>query len=99
MVLGWGSTYGAIKTAVADLLAQGESVAHIHVNYMHPLPKNLGSLIRNYDKVLMPEMNNGQFIKIIRDKFLVDAQGLNKIKGLPFTATEIKQAVTDILTK
>ena len=99
LVLGWGSTYGAIKTAVADLLAQGESVAHIHVNYMHPLPKNLGSLIRNYDKVLMPEMNNGQFIKIIRDKFLVDAQGLNKIKGLPFTATEIKQAVTDILTK
>ncbi len=99
LVLGWGSTYGAIKTAVAELVAAGESVAHAHVNYMHPLPKNLGEIVRNYDQVLMPEMNNGQFIKIIRDKFLIDAKGLNKIKGLPFTATEIKEAVQSLLNK
>ncbi len=89
LVLGWGSTYGAIKSAVADLVKEGESVSHAHLRYVRPFPKNLGTIIKNFDKVLIPELNNGQLIKIIRDKFLVDAKGFNKIKGIPFTKTEM----------
>jgi 2-oxoglutarate ferredoxin oxidoreductase subunit alpha len=96
LVLGWGSTYGAIKTAVKEALEEGYDVAHAHVRYMHPLPKNLGEIVKSYDKVLMPEMNNGQFIKVIREKFLVDAVGLNKIKGMPFTAGEIKSRIIEM---
>ena len=73
------------------------SVSHAHVKYLNPLPKNLGELIKQFDKVIMPEMNNGQFIKIIREKFLVDAKGLNKIKGLPFATDEIVSKVKEEL--
>src|SRR5699024_9234239 len=72
LILGWGSTYGAIKSAVKDLVEEGASVAHAHLRYIRPFPKNLGEIIRNYEKVLIPELNNGQLIKIIRDEFLVD---------------------------
>lgn len=97
LVLGWGSTYGAIKSAVAELTEQGHEVAHIHLRYVRPFPKNLGSLLKGFDKVLMPELNNGQLIRIIRDQFLVDARGLNKIKGLPFTKKEIVDGVMEML--
>lgn len=97
LVIGWGSTYGAIKTAVKDLTAEGVEVSHAHIKYMNPLPKNLGEVIKNFDKVLIPEMNNGQLIKIIRDKYLVDAVGLNKIKGIPFTTIEIKEKIKEII--
>lgn len=97
LVLGWGSTYGAIKSAVAELTEQGHEVAHIHLRYVRPLPKNLGSLLKGFDKVLIPELNNGQLIRIIRDQFLVDARGLNKIKGLPFTKKEIVDGVMEML--
>jgi 2-oxoglutarate ferredoxin oxidoreductase subunit alpha len=96
LVIGWGSTYGAIKTAVKEAIAEGLEVSHVHVKYMHPLPKNLGSIIKNFDKILMPEMNNGQLIKIIRDKYLVDAIGLHKIKGMPFTTAEIKSKIIEM---
>ena len=89
LILGWGSTYGAIKSAVKDLVEEGASVAHAHLRYIRPFPKNLGEIIRNYEKVLIPELNNGQLIKIIRDEFLVDAKGLNKIMGVPFVKQEI----------
>jgi 2-oxoglutarate ferredoxin oxidoreductase subunit alpha len=89
LVLGWGSTYGAIKSAVADLLAEGKSVAHAHLRYIRPFPKNLGEILSNYEIVLVPELNNGQLIKIIRDQFLIDAKGYNKIKGVPITKTEL----------
>ena len=69
LVLGWGSTYGAIKSAVAELQAEGYSVSHAHLRYMRPFPKNLGSILRNFEQVLIPEINNGQLIKIIRDLF------------------------------
>ncbi len=97
LVLGWGSTYGSIKTAVKEAIAEGYDVAHAHVKYLNPFPKNLGEIIKNYEKVLIPEMNNGQLIKIIRDKYLVDAQGLNKIKGLPFTSVEIKEKIIELV--
>jgi 2-oxoglutarate ferredoxin oxidoreductase subunit alpha len=96
LVLGWGSTYGSIKTAVIDCIAKGIDVSHAHVKYMNPLPKNLGSLLKKFDKVLMPEMNNGQFSRIIRDKFLIDAIGFDKIKGAPFTAGELSKKIEEI---
>ncbi len=97
LVVGWGSTYGSIKTAVNDAIAEGYDVAHAHVKYLNPFPKNLGEMLKSYDQVLIPEMNNGQLVKIIRDKYFVDAKGLNKIQGMPFSALEIKEKIIDLL--
>jgi 2-oxoglutarate ferredoxin oxidoreductase subunit alpha len=97
LVLGWGSTYGVIKTAVAELLAEGHFVAHAHIRYMRPFPKNLGEMLGNYKKVLIPEINNGQLIKIIRDLYLVDAKGYNKIMGVPITKAELIEAIKEQL--
>ncbi len=97
LIIGWGSTYGSIKSAVTDLLEEGYSVAHAHIRYMRPFPKNLGDIIKNYDKVLIPEINNGQLIKIIRDVYFVDAIGYNKIMGIPITKTEMIMKVKEML--
>lgn len=97
LVLGWGSTYGAIKTAVADLLAEGASVAHAHLRYLRPFPRNLGDLLKNYETVLIPEINNGQLVKIIRDAYLVDAKAYNKIKGVPITKAEMVEEIRKYL--
>lgn len=97
LVLGWGSTYGAIKSAVAELVEEGEQVSHAQLRYVRPFPKNLGDLIKNFDKVLVPELNNGQLVKIIRDQYLVDAKGLNKIMGVPFTKIEIVEEIKKML--
>jgi 2-oxoglutarate ferredoxin oxidoreductase subunit alpha len=97
LVLGWGSTYGAIKTAVKELLEDGCSVAHAHLRYICPFPKNLGELIKGYKHVLIPEINNGQLIKVIRDQYAINAMGLNKIKGIPFESREIKNHILEIL--
>lgn len=93
LVLGWGSTYGAIKSAVAELQAEGKAVSHAHLRYVKPFPRNLGEIIRNFDKVLIPEINNGQLVRIIRDEFLVDAKGYNKIMGVPITKSELLDAI------
>lgn len=97
LVVGWGSTYGVIKSAVTGLLAEGHSVAHAHIRYLRPFPKNLGALLRNYEQVLIPEINNGQLIKIIRDEFFVDAKGYNKIMGVPITKGELTEAMRAML--
>jgi len=97
LILGWGSTYGSIKTAVKTAILEGHDVSHAHLKYMNPFPKNLGELLKNFDKVLIPEMNNGQLIKVIRDKYLVDAKGLNKIQGMPFTSVEIKEKIIEMV--
>jgi 2-oxoglutarate/2-oxoacid ferredoxin oxidoreductase subunit alpha len=99
LVLGWGSTYGSIKTALIELRSKGIDAAHAHVRYLFPFPKNLGELIARYDHVLVPEINNGQLIKLIRDEFLVNATPLNKIKGVPFTSAEICAAVKNLYNK
>lgn len=91
-ILSWGSTYGAVKTAVKELLSQDVDVAHVHLRYLYPFPKNLKSLLGTFENVLVPELNNGQLVKIIRSEFLIDASALNKIKGMPFTASEISDA-------
>lgn len=93
LVLGWGSTFGSINSAVTELVDEGHEVTHIHLKYINPFPRNLETLIRRFDKILIPELNNGQLIKIIRDKFLVDAKGFSKIKGLPFTKKELKNRI------
>ncbi|HYD22293.1 MAG TPA: 2-oxoacid:acceptor oxidoreductase subunit alpha [Flavipsychrobacter sp.] len=97
LVLGWGSTYGAIKSAVAELHASGKSVAHAQLRYLRPFPRNLGAILASYKHVLIPEINNGQLVKIIRDQFLVNAKAYNKIKGVPITRTELVKAISDIL--
>lgn len=97
LVLGWGSTYGAIKSAVAEIQAEGYAVSHAHVRYLRPFPRNLGAMLQNFDHVLVPEINNGQLIKIIRDQFLVDAKAYNKIMGVPITKTELVQKLREML--
>ena len=97
LVLGWGSTYGAIKSAVTELLAEGHEVTHAHLRYMRPFPKNLGEMLKNFEKVLIPEINNGQLIKIIRDQYLVDAKGYNKIMGVPITKGELIEVIKQML--
>lgn len=96
-VVGWGSTYGPINRAVDNVNAQGKDVAHIHIRNIWPLPKNLGDLLAGYERVLIPEMNNGQLITLLRAEYLVDAQGLNKISGQPFKITEIEDAILEIV--
>jgi 2-oxoglutarate/2-oxoacid ferredoxin oxidoreductase subunit alpha len=97
LVLGWGSTYGAIKTAVAQLLAEGYAVSHAHLRYIRPFPKNLGTLLHQFEQVLIPEINNGQLIKIIRDVYLINAKGYNKVMGIPITKTELVEAIKKLL--
>ncbi|MBL0882189.1 MAG: 2-oxoacid:acceptor oxidoreductase subunit alpha [Chitinophagaceae bacterium] len=97
LVLGWGSTYGAIKSAVQELQAEGHAVSHAHIRYLRPFPKNLGEIIGNFEKILIPEINNGQLIKIIRDQYLVDAKGYNKVMGVPITKGELVDAVRKML--
>lgn len=89
LVLGWGSTFGSIKSAVQELISEGHAVSHAHIRYIKPFPKNLGEIVKNFDTVIVPEINNGQLIKIIRDVYLVDAKPYNKIKGTPITKGEL----------
>ncbi len=93
LILGWGSTFGSIKSAVVELIKEGLEVSHAHITYIKPFPKNLETLLHKFDKVLIPEINNGQLIKLIRDKYLIDAIGFNKIKGTPITKNELKEEV------
>ena len=97
LVLGWGSTFGSIKSAVIELIQEGHQVSHAHLRYLRPFPKNLGEILAGFDTVLIPEINNGQLIKIIRDVFFVDAKGYNKIKGTPITKGELTEEIKKYL--
>jgi len=97
LILGWGSTYGAIKSAVAELQHEGYAVSHAHLRHLRPFPKNLGEILKNFRQVLIPEINNGQLIKIIRDKYFVDAKGYQKIMGIPITKTELAMKIREML--
>jgi len=96
-VVGWGSTYGPIHQAVRRARSKGQDVSHIHVRHIWPLPANLGELLKGFDRVLVPEMNTGQFKTVLRDQFLVDAQPYNKVSGQPFTIAEIEAAIEGAL--
>jgi len=93
LVLSWGGTYGACKTAVESCLEQGYKVAHAHLRWLNPFPRNLGDILKNYKKVLVPELNMGQLRHFIRSKYLVDAIGLNKVQGRPFAVQELVVAI------
>ncbi len=97
LVLGWGSTYGAIAAAVEDAQAQGHTVAHAHLRHLNPLPADLGDVLGRYDKVLVPEMNMGQLLKLVRAEYLIDAAGLNKIQGRPFKVSEVATRIARLL--
>jgi 2-oxoglutarate/2-oxoacid ferredoxin oxidoreductase subunit alpha len=98
LVLGWGSTYGSIRTAVRELMEEGIDISHAQVKYLNPFPKNLGELISRFNHVLVPEMNSGQLVKLIRDTYFVPAVGINKVKGRPFFVDELKRKIKDALT-
>jgi 2-oxoglutarate ferredoxin oxidoreductase subunit alpha len=97
LVISWGGTLGVVRTAVRHMQKQGASVAHAHLRYMNPFPKNFGEIIQNYEKVLIPELNMGQLRLLVRAKYLVDAQGLNKIEGKPFFVHEVAHKISDML--
>ena len=92
-IVGWGSTYGPISRAVDNLLMEGLEVSHIHVRNIWPLPRNLGDLLSGFDQVVVPEMNNGQLLTVLRSEYLVDAKGINKVTGQPFAIAEVEEAV------
>ena len=96
-MVGWGSSYGAIKTAVDNAREKGYSVSHVHIRYLFPFPKNLGEILYKFKNILVPEINNGQLIILLRAKYLVPAIGFNKIKGLPLRSEEIEEAIESIL--
>ncbi|MEO6583990.1 MAG: 2-oxoglutarate ferredoxin oxidoreductase subunit alpha, partial [Ferruginibacter sp.] len=81
----------------AELAKEGVEIAHVHIRYMRPFPANLGDILKNYEHVLVPELNNGQLIKIIRDVYLIDAKGVNKIMGIPFTKAELIEAIKKLV--
>ena len=96
-VVGWGSTFGPIHQAVRRARAKGQDVSHIHIRHIWPMPKNLGELLKSYDRILVPEMNTGQLKTVLRDQFLVDAEPLNKTSGQPFRIAEIEAAIEELL--
>jgi 2-oxoglutarate ferredoxin oxidoreductase subunit alpha len=98
-VIGWGSTFGPLTRAVQKVRADGHKVSHIHIRHIWPMPKNLGSLLSNFKKVIVAELNTGQLITVIRSEYLVDAQGLNKTSGQPFKVSEVEQAIRESLEK
>jgi 2-oxoglutarate/2-oxoacid ferredoxin oxidoreductase subunit alpha len=97
LVLGWGGTYGPIAAAVRRVRQDGGNVAHAHVRYLNPFPRNTGEVLRRYDRVLIPEMNLGQLLKLVRAEFLVDAVGYNRVRGVPFRASELSEAIGAML--
>jgi len=97
LVLGWGSTYGPIGAAIRRVRTDGGKVAQAHLRHLNPFPANLGEVLRRYDKVLVPEMNLGQLRMLVRSQFLVDAIGFNRVRGLPFKAAELADAITGLL--
>jgi len=97
LVVGWGSTYGSIAAAVDEVRAGRKKVSHVHLRYLNPLPPDLGDILRRFKTVLVPEMNMGQLLTILRATYLVDAVGLNKIQGQPFKVSEITRKILKLL--
>jgi 2-oxoglutarate ferredoxin oxidoreductase subunit alpha len=97
LIIAWGSTHGAITAAVKAQRAEGRSIGHIHLRHLNPLPSNLGEVIKRFKRVLVPELNMGQLLWVLRAKYLVDAVGLNKIQGRPFKQSELEQKIEEML--
>ena len=97
LVVGWGGTYGALAGAVKDMVSRGKAVGHVHIRHMNPLPPDLADILARFKKILVPELNMGQLVKIIRAEFLVDAIGMNKIQGRPFKISELVTRIQRLL--
>ncbi len=97
LIVGWGSTFGSITAALRAERAKGHRIGHVHLRYLNPLPRNLGEVLGRYEKVLVPEMNMGQLLLLLRAKYLVDAQGYNKIQGQPFKQSELEGKIEEVL--
>jgi 2-oxoglutarate ferredoxin oxidoreductase subunit alpha len=93
LVLSWGGTYGSVAAGVKRVRATGKKVAHAHLRYLNPFPRNTGEVLRGYDKILVPEINLGQLLRLVRAEFLVDATGFNLVRGIPFRASEVAAAI------
>jgi 2-oxoglutarate ferredoxin oxidoreductase subunit alpha len=98
LVLGWGSTYGVIRAGARRLREKDIPIAIAHLRHVNPLPPNTGEVVRSFPKVLIPELNSGQLLSIIRGEFVVDAIGYNKIEGLPILAEEMEQAMLELIS-
>jgi 2-oxoglutarate ferredoxin oxidoreductase subunit alpha len=96
LIVAWGSTHGPITAALKTQRAKGHRIGHVHLRHLNPLPKNLGEVLGRYDRILVPEMNMGQLVMVLRAKYLVDAQGYNKIQGKPFKQSEIEQKIEEM---
>jgi len=92
-VVGWGSTYGPIARAVIEARQRGRDVAQVHLRHLWPMPRNLGELLRSFRRILVPEMNKGQLVTLLRSEYLVPARGLSKVTGRPFTISELGEAI------
>jgi 2-oxoglutarate ferredoxin oxidoreductase subunit alpha len=96
LVLSWGGTYGPVAAAARRVRANGKQVAHAHLRHINPMPRNTGDVLHRYEKVLIPEMNMGQLLQLVRSQFLVDAIGYNRIRGFPLRAAELQDAIESL---
>jgi 2-oxoglutarate ferredoxin oxidoreductase subunit alpha len=97
LVLGWGSTFGVVGAAARRIRNRGLPIAIAHLRQVEPMPTNTGEVVRSFDKVLIPELNTGQLLSLVRDKFLVDAVGYNKVEGQPILAEELERAILEVI--
>src|SRR5262249_2528604 len=97
LVVGWGGTYGAITAAVEEAQMEGKAVASIHIRHLNPLPPDLGQILRQYRRVLVPEINSGQLVRVLRAEYLVDAVGFNRVRGMPLASQELLEAIHQLL--
>ena len=97
LVVGWGSTYGTITAAVEEVQQSGKAVASVHLRHLNPLPPDLGQILRQYERILVPEINSGQLVRILRAEYLVDAVGFNRVRGLPLSTEELREAIEQLL--
>ena len=96
LIVGWGSTYGPITAALRAQRAKGRKIGHVHLRHLNPLPRNLGAVLKRFRKVVVPEMNLGQLVMVLRAKYLVDAIGYNKVQGKPFKVSEIEAKIEEL---
>ena len=97
LIVGWGSTYGPITAALRTARAKGMKIGHVHLRHLNPFPKNLGAVLKRYKKVVVPEMNLGQLVLVLRAKYLVDVIGFNKVQGKPFKVSEIEAKIDELV--
>jgi 2-oxoglutarate ferredoxin oxidoreductase subunit alpha len=97
LVVGWGGTYGAITSAVEETRIAGHAVSSIHLRHLNPFPANLGSVLGHFEKILVPELNAGQLVRLLRSEFLLPAQGMSKLRGQPFHVEELRARISELL--